>query len=323
MKRKIKVCCNWASSEDITKRLLLQFATEKINLSDVEFVHDNSYDILVVFGHLTGDVIPGDPRPIYLFPQEPTWSGNHQKSFESNPNLVVYGYGIHKYSIPETVRVINHHAMMFYGGVGPVGEGWETWTYENIARFSEPKTKFMSSIVSSLSVDHGSECLYPQRANLIRHLIDAAPYLDVYGWNVPDKSNVLPLPRKIEGLRNYKFSLAIENAVETGWITEKFYDCIITNTVPVYYGCPEIKEMYPEDGYILIDNIEDHEAVTRQLEHLRDNADAIYAQKLSGMMEIKRRFFTDYNSLQFILDLPNASKPFLRVYRNGLLVRSE
>lgn len=47
---------------------------------------------------------------------------------------------------------------------------------------------------------------------------------------------------KIKILKNYMFSLVIEN--ESDWVTEKIYDALVAKSVPVYYG-PSLKN-YPK-----------------------------------------------------------------------------
>ena len=74
---KIKAICNWSSTQEVTRRLLEQFKTNESDLDGLEFVHDDSYDVCVVFGHINEKI--KDNTNILLFPQEPTWTGGHQK----------------------------------------------------------------------------------------------------------------------------------------------------------------------------------------------------------------------------------------------------
>jgi hypothetical protein len=36
------------------------------------------------------------------------------------------------------------------------------------------------------------------------------------------------------------YSVAIENVSEDNWFTEKLIDCFATDTVPIYWGCPNL-----------------------------------------------------------------------------------
>ena len=52
MVKKIRVCANYDNSENLTNRLLRQFLTPKINLENIVFVYDDSYDVIVFFNHV-------------------------------------------------------------------------------------------------------------------------------------------------------------------------------------------------------------------------------------------------------------------------------
>lgn len=61
-------------------------------------------------------------------------------------------------------------------------------------------------------------------------------------------------PRKIDLFKDAQFSLIIENSRQTNYFTEKLCDCLITKTIPVYYGCPNISEYFDISGWIILDN---------------------------------------------------------------------
>ena len=48
------------------------------------------------------------------------------------------------------------------------------------------------------------------------------------------------------------FHICIENNNAKDYFTEKIIDCIISKTVPVYYGCPNIGEYFDLNGIIII-----------------------------------------------------------------------
>ena len=82
MVKKIKISANYDSSENLTNRLINQFKTTEIDLSNIEFVYNDSYDIIIFFNHAT-EVVPPNKKG-YIFPHEPSWSGTHQKNIPSN-----------------------------------------------------------------------------------------------------------------------------------------------------------------------------------------------------------------------------------------------
>ena len=53
------------------------------------------------------------------------------------------------------------------------------------------------------------------------------------------------------------FSLIIENDNTDNWITEKIIDCLVTGTVPVYWGCSNIGKYFNTNGFIQFSNLEE------------------------------------------------------------------
>jgi len=58
-------------------------------------------------------------------------------------------------------------------------------------------------------------------------------------------------------LFNSQFHIAIESHVIENYFTEKLIDALITKTVPIYCGCPNIGEFFDVRGMIIVDNHED------------------------------------------------------------------
>jgi len=58
-------------------------------------------------------------------------------------------------------------------------------------------------------------------------------------------------------LFNSQFHICIENAKRLNWFTEKLIDSLITKTIPIYWGCPNIGDWFNLDGFFIVDNIND------------------------------------------------------------------
>jgi hypothetical protein len=61
----------------------------------------------------------------------------------------------------------------------------------------------------------------------------------------------------------YQFHLAIENSKQENYFTEKLIDCLITKTIPIYYGCPNIQEYFDTSGWILLETGEPSEVIQK------------------------------------------------------------
>lgn len=57
---------------------------------------------------------------------------------------------------------------------------------------------------------------------------------------------------KVDGLREYCFSITMENGTYPNMFSEKIADCFITGTIPIYYGINNIGDFFNTDGIITL-----------------------------------------------------------------------
>jgi hypothetical protein len=53
------------------------------------------------------------------------------------------------------------------------------------------------------------------------------------------------------------FSICIENVKKNFYFSEKLIDCFLCKSIPIYYGCNNIKNYFNTDGMILINDFDD------------------------------------------------------------------
>jgi hypothetical protein len=128
------------------------------------------------------------------------------------------------------------------------------------------KCKNISTIMSNKNDTEGQKL----RHDVIKKLGDK---IDKYG------RTHTPILKKIEGLKDYRFSLVIENCKRDYWFTEKLIDCFMTGTIPIYWGCPSIGEFFNTDGMIIFDKIEELELI------LENCNEELYYSKLDIIKE--------------------------------------
>lgn len=121
------------------------------------------------------------------------------------------------------------------------------------------KTKLVSMISSNKSMVPG----HRKRLEFVNKFKDQ---VDLYGRGFKDISS------KEDGLRDYMFSIAVENAVYDTYFTEKLTDCFATGTIPVFYGCRGVTEYFNEDGIIFLDDDFDVSTLTEELYYSKMDA---------------------------------------------------
>lgn len=65
---------------------------------------------------------------------------------------------------------------------------------------------------------------------------------------------ILPNDDKIN-LFNSMYSVVVESSQEKNYFSEKIIDCLITKTIPVYWGCPNINEFFDTSYWIRPEDI--------------------------------------------------------------------
>ncbi len=107
--------------------------------------------------------------------------------------------------------------------------------------------------------------LYVDRLEAIRHF-GSSDALDLYGrgWDgstsgADEATRVaiqqsyrgeIPALEKLQVLEQYKYCLCFENCSFPGYITEKIFDCLVSGTIPVYLGAPDVSDAIPAGTFI-------------------------------------------------------------------------
>jgi glycosyltransferase involved in cell wall biosynthesis len=136
------------------------------------------------------------------------------------------------------------------------------------------KTKNISCISSNKSFLDG----HTDRLAMIHYILSRGTKdcFDMFG----DGFNFIE--HKIDGLRDYRFSIAIENGYLNNMATEKISDCFLTGTIPIYYGCPNIGDYFHTDGIITFNTAEELEDI---IHHLHQDGEYEYRRRIESVIE--------------------------------------
>jgi len=131
---------------------------------------------------------------------------------------------------------IQNSKYYFFGGSWIDDKDWKT----------HDKYKMLSMIASNKNFTYGHQ---------IRHDI-AKEYkesgkMDLLG------SGYKPLSFKIDGLKDYRYQVVVENCKEEGYHTEKIIDCFATGTIPIYYGGDSIVDFFDKNGILSFNNLKE------------------------------------------------------------------
>lgn len=139
------------------------------------------------------------------------------------------------------------------------------------------KTKeFFASFIASHDSEYNIRGDFFKVLNKRKRVESAGTYLN----NMPDGQTVSWLSSKMDFLKKCKFSLCFESTKHEGFITEKIVEAFYSDTIPIYYGSPNIKEIFNPKAFIDISDYPNFDsAIDRILEI--DGNDELYLEMMN------------------------------------------
>ena len=298
-------CCSWDPDpahflNDKYKPLTLLSSGKWKNLNAVTDIKKAEWVIIIDAIHpkQLKDVLNFDKNKVICIPREP---------HRFNPNYLNYNFK-YKYTYNNfyhcwtSIMCINK-------------------TYDELIAFNKyNKSKLCSTVTSGL---HRNIGLYPNRIDFIKKLSKQPQFIDKidifgYNWDAnelgtmykgtlegvnPGTCNkmdkLIHKSSKWDGLEKYKYSIAIENSYKKNYFTEKFTDCILAKTIPIYYGCPNISDFFPKDCYYWLD-INSPDCFTK----LEEILNSPITDKQIKSMEIARKLILEkYNVWEVVYNI--------------------
>ena len=169
-------------------------------------------------------------------------------------------------------------------------------TYDELSNITvPPKTKKMSCILSKKLIEYGRILRVKFAAEFCRRHSDD---MDMYGTasSLPDFAGievgkVSHSLFKDSALTDYKYHMNMENGQSLNYFSEKFTDGLLMWCTPVYWGCPNIAEMFPENSFIPFDVTDLNE--TGRIADLV-NSD-FYEKNIDALKEARHLLLNRYN----------------------------
>lgn len=173
------------------------------------------------------------------------------------------------------------------------------------------KTGLISTVCSSKRQAH---TLHARRYDFTQRLKAELPELEIFGHGVRY------IEKKAEALDSYKFHLAVENHIAKHHWTEKLADAFLGYTVPIYCGCPNVFDYFPEESVIPID-ISDFDSSLKTIRRIL-TTEGEYDRRLEAVKEARRRVIEEYN-LPAVLSqiIEHAEPPPLNVEKGKIYSR--
>jgi hypothetical protein len=292
---KIKLECWWTNTESINSRLIKQFVPDE-DLLEYSFVNE-SPDYTIVFGRTEWDKIETPKERTFYISQEPLWSPNQPKDDIHNycSKIIISD----KRDYPNREEYIESLIPMFYGGRGE-NDSREMWDWSLKLKDKEfEKSDSISMIVRKAHESHYNHLVNQETSNInyerrteLGEVLSSNKNIDIFGthWQNNGENIKGEIWNKHVGLDRYKFSICCENTIQKNYVSEKFWDTVLTDTVPIYLGCSNIDEHIPSNSYISLNNLNFDEMVEK-INDVIGNSDEYYNRHIFNVKTLKQDFF--------------------------------
>lgn len=137
--------------------------------------------------------------------------------------------------------------------------------------------EYFASFIASHDSEYNLRGDFFKALNARKRVESAGSYLN----NMPNGMTVSWTDgSKIDFLKKGKFSLCFESTKHEGFITEKIVEAFLTDTIPVYYGSTNIKEIFNPKAFINISDFSSFDAAIDYILEI-DQDDQMYMEMLS------------------------------------------
>lgn len=234
---------------------IVHFDYLKSFLPDLELVRDpRNADLLIcsIFGNLKR-YFPEKKKLILIYEQD--YFGTEMESIPNSRFI--------------TTAFLNPN--VFHINLYFLYRGFDLYTtLKEPRKKNKPNRKFCLSIVSNNK---------SVQRNIMMQLISGYKQVDHYGAVLKNASDELIEktcwydPRLLEKISHYKFMICMENFSKPRYYTEKIINGFLGNTIPIYWGDPDIENVFNPDAFINVGKLGIRKAL-EMIEYLDTNEDA-------------------------------------------------
>jgi len=288
---KIKFVMPYQNNSFMMKRVIKDFYDNQ----NIEVVDGYDYDVLVCCNAITETPKVSKDKIIGVI-MEPSWSNNWDRNLDKYCGTI-FVHDNSMFGFNETIcNIIERPSLMF-------NEFYNSFEYpvKDLIKNKFRKTKKISCIISNGNGGGSDNQLYRERTNLVNKIIESDLPIDIFGrgWITDGNRIKGSLDKKIDALMNYQFSIGIENSSQKNYISEKFFDPLLVGTVPVYYGCPNIEDVYNKDSFIHLDFLNPDKCL-QQIENI---ISLNYNDYLDLINESKHNYYNNHNLINEIIKI--------------------
>lgn len=151
------------------------------------------------------------------------------------------------------------------------------------------KKEGISWVTSNSNVNPGHE----PRLKFLDKIKQTNLNINVFGRGIKNIDN------KFDAIYPFKYTLAIENYSDNNYWTEKIADAYLSWTMPIYFGCKNIEDFFPENSFIKIDINKPDEAFEIISKSIKDKK---FDNNINAIKEARELVLNKYQFFPFVTD---------------------
>jgi alpha(1,3/1,4) fucosyltransferase len=165
------------------------------------------------------------------------------------------------------------------------------------------KKKFCCMLVSNPNATERIEFFH--KLSEYKKVDSAGRYLNNIGHSVENKRDFI---------KDYKFVLSFENSCYPGYTTEKLVEPMLVNSIPIYWGDPEVGRDFNTESFVNINDFKSYDEAIKYIIEL-DNDEEKYLAKASKPWFNNNELSDEYteksllNFFDFIIKDSKKKKP--------------
>lgn len=250
---------------------------------DIQFTYDevDKCDYLIVINHPTKDIkVKCKKGGRILLIQEPPYErNNYLTSHFPYFDTIICGF-----DLKHSSNIINTQAALPW----LVDKNYQQLTA--LSPMIDQKRDQVSWITSNSNVNPG----HTPRLGFLEKIKQTDLKIDLFGRGIKHIND------KFDAIYPYKYTLAIENFSDINYWTEKISDAYLSWTMPIYYGCKNIEDFFPENSFVKINIHKPEEAIEIVKKCIKDKK---YDKNISAIKEARELVLNKYQFFPFMADL--------------------
>lgn len=116
---------------------------------------------------------------------------------------------------------------------------------------------------------------------------------------------------KTNFVKQYKFTIAFENTFTSGYTTEKLYQPILANSIPIYLGDPDVAKDFNPKAFINCSDYKDFDEVIERVKELDNDDEKYLAMLRENPMQNSYKFDAKEQLEKFLINIiEKGNKPY-------------